>query len=835
MSCPTRPHAHAAKLSAFLLFVVVALLVAGAGADGQPPDPKTPGKADVKELKLRWETEPKKKLDNPVLYFDLDGLTLVLTGRQQIEAQAFNARTGKPGFELPVPADNRASNMWQFRLEKGKFAFQNGNSGLKELVVWDSTNGKASRMPIPAVSPSIQSLSISPNGRFMSASAWRDPGPREPAETPCRVFDAKTNKAVVSFDWPTGTVAFTADSSRVLSVDATDRFRWFKLPSGQAEGEWKFERDAKRTHPNFLGMSADGGVILYYGRPPKGEQGLHLLNGKTGDVLHSFPQGYTDQVGFISPDGGSVALIRNDGFGAGHTLELLDAKGTLLGKLAISARGQLQLLAAVAVSWEARALATYHYETNKLSVYDLPGASGAVAIRPKGREPEAANRAPVPTDAAVARAEAAVRQVLKDEYAKKSAAEKKALAQKLIKLAEETADDAAARYVMLRDARDLAEGVADPALALQAVDGLAKWYQVEASAQQMATLEKILAATANPAAVKVIAETAGDAAQAAADDDEFDEAVQFAQLAANAVRKGKLGAAALEEADYNLARAKKARDAFAAIRPALEKVKAEPDDPGANTIVGKYRCFGQNKWDEGLKYLTKGGDPALRAVAELDLKTPRTGVPEDAKVADAWWEYAQTAPADVLWAAQARTRYWYGRCIPGLTGLNKARAETRLAFTAGGVEYRPGLVCELSAKQPAVLKGKKARLDAVLDFSGGEFTDGTKTTDLTVKWTGALVPPRAGRYTLGAQTNDPVRVRVDGKIVIDTTAGGAGKKEAAVVLGERAAPIVVEFSAPNTDRHKIRLAWVVPGGSGEESIPSEHLFHDRKAEAVLGK
>jgi hypothetical protein len=166
--------------------------------------------------------------------------------------------------------------------------------------------------------------------------------------------------------------------------------------------------------------------------------------------------------------------------------------------------------------------------------------------------------------------------------------------------------------------------------------------------------------------------------------------------------------------------------------------------------------------------------------------------------------------------------------------LNKAKAEGRLVFTAGGVEYRPGLVCELSAKQPAVLKGKKARVDAVLDFSGGEFSDGTKQTDLTLKWTGALVPPQAGRYELVAQTNDAVRVRVDGKLVIDTVSA-KGKKEAQVTLGEKPASVVVEFTAPNTDRHKLKLAWTVPGGSGEEMIPAECLFHDKKAEAALGK
>jgi hypothetical protein len=181
-----------------------------------------------------------------------------------------------------------------------------------------------------------------------------------------------------------------------------------------------------------------------------------------------------------------------------------------------------------------------------------------------------------------------------------------------------------------------------------------------------------------------------------------------------------------------------------------------------------------------------------------------------------------------------RVRWWYGRVVPGLTGLNKARAEARLGLTAGGVEYRPGLVCEFAAKNPAALKGKKGRIDAGIDFSCNEFSDFTNPTDLTVRWTGAITPPRAGRYRLVVQTSDAVRVRVDNRLVIDTTAKGM-KKDASVTLREAPSALVVEYVAPNFDPHKIKLLWVPPGASSEEAIPADHLFHDRKAEAALGK
>jgi len=820
MSRPTLPCAHVAKRFAFLFFLGAVLLVAEQTAGAQQPT------KEPTELKLRWELDVKNPPLNVKLMFDREGGNVILENWVNVEAISFNARTGKRGSELPLI---QASVYRIFMLEGGKVAYQTGN-GVKTYTLWDIPSGKVTRPPYTIDAPRLLNLQLSANGRYTAASdavyfvKQGDPYP----ESPLRIFDSKAGKIIISTDWKSGSVHFTPDASRVLTVDASDNFRWLKLPSGQVDGEWKFDRPPHMHNARIQSMSADGGVIVYSGTPPNHNNnlnGLYLLNGKTGEVMHKFTPGmYPEREAKISPEGDMIVVVRAESrpVFAGEVVEVLDTKGTLLAKIKAPANTPV----AWSASWESRSLALYSSELKKLWMYDLPGASasGIVVSRPKGRD-SGNDRLAIPTDAAVAKAEASIRQVLKDDYAKKTPAEQKAFAQKLIKLAGETMDDPVARFVMLRDARDFAQGAADPTTTLLAIDSLAKWYQFDGPAQQLASLEKILTATAVPATAKLIADAAIASAHAASDVDELDEAVEFAQLAAIAVKKAKLTTAAVEEADANLAQAKKARDAFATIRPALEKVKTMPDDPAANTVIGKYRCFIQSRWDDGLKHLSKGEDAALRAVAELDLKTPRTGAPEDSKLADAWWEYAQAAPADAQWPAQVRTRYWYGRCIPALTGLNKARAEGRVAITVAGVEYRPGLLCEFTApKQPAILKGKKARIDATIDFAGGEFAEGTKQTDVIAKWTGALAPARGGRYTLVAQTNDPVRVKVDGKTVIDTTVGGAPKREFAVTLGEKVTPILVEYFALNADKYKLKLAWVAPGSAAEEVIPAECLF-----------
>ena len=814
-----------------LSFLALAIVAATNEAGGEPPRSRagtvqpqaSPG--GVPELKLRWSVEAKGVPDFAMAFFDLDGQSVLVVGRNKVEGVMLSARTGSLRKTLKND-DVRFFSYAPIPLDGGKLALRaNG----RQIVLWEPGNGKSTRLPVNLPGNSMM-VDMSTNGRYV-AIGHRPANPQGKSNPSLlQINDLKTGKAVLSFEWTPGKVYFSADSLRALVVDATDRFRWFKLPSGRLDGEWKFDREASGFNGQVLSMSVDGSVLLYSGMPPTKENSLHLLDGTNGNVIHEFPaRTYNSRIGFLSRDGSAVVLFRTNGFGTGNTVEVLNRRGTLLARLPVPQPG-----VELSASWDARAAVLYDRDGRKVWVYDLPSVGSLAGARTRSGHSIAKFRAAIPGDVAQLKAEGTVHQILKAEYARKQPAERKALIHKLITLAGETTDDRAARYVMLRDARDFAVELHDPSLALQAIETLVGAFEIDPSAAKLSAFEKIVAATSTQSALKAIFEDALPSSETAESHDEYEEAMRFAQLAGTAARKGRLGQSATDDADYRLSQAKKERESYLTIRPAIEKLRAAPDDAEANTTVGKYRCFLQGRWDEGLKNLTKGTSAALRDLADIDLKAPRTGTAE-VKVADAWWEYAQTAPADERWGAQARTRYWYGRAMPGLAGLDKAKAEVRLEFSAGGVEYRPGLLCELSAKPITVLKGKKARIDPVIDFSGGEFAEGTKAADLTIKWSGVIVPPVAGRYEIAATTLDPVRIRIDGKTVVDGVTGKGGKKDAKVTLGERPVPIVVEYFAPNTDRHKLTLTWVQPGTTSAETIPAENLFHSKKSEAVLGK
>ena len=72
------------------------------------------------------------------------------------------------------------------------------------------------------------------------------------------------------------------------------------------------------------------------------------------------------------------------------------------------------------------------------------------------------SKPPVPDDDALAAAEQEVKEVYKTEYARKKPAEMQALAARLMKENQETTKDrSATRFVLLREARDLAARAGD--------------------------------------------------------------------------------------------------------------------------------------------------------------------------------------------------------------------------------------------------------------------------------------------------------------------------------------------------------------------------------------
>src|SRR3954467_7130017 len=88
------------------------------------------------------------------------------------------------------------------------------------------------------------------------------------------------------------------------------------------------------------------------------------------------------------------------------------------------------------------------------------------------------DRIPWPDDAALKENQKAVRDLFKEDYARKAPADQKALAQKLYAKAQESKDESKSQSAFLVEARDVAAGCGDVETAVRAVEDIARTFAV---------------------------------------------------------------------------------------------------------------------------------------------------------------------------------------------------------------------------------------------------------------------------------------------------------------------------------------------------------------------
>lgn len=94
-------------------------------------------------------------------------------------------------------------------------------------------------------------------------------------------------------------------------------------------------------------------------------------------------------------------------------------------------------------------------------------------------------------------------------------------------------------------------------------------------------------------------------------------------------------------------------------KKAKDKLGTTPDDPDANTVVGKYLAFVLGDYDEGMKFLAKSNDKTLKTLAEHE-RAPLyadTGI-KKVSMGDEWVTAAKTFPA-LFRIFYDRAAYWY--------------------------------------------------------------------------------------------------------------------------------------------------------------------------------
>ena len=383
---------------------VYALPEAGAPVAVLPGPPVAPGAGDlappqaggVPELKARWAVAADVGPAAAQFGYDPTAARLFLRNPAGQTVTVVDARTGRTvperveGLRWP-----KAGEM--FTLPNERIAYRDWAD--PAVAVWNVKVGKADDpLPVPDVPPgpdkqNRRQARPSPDGKFMAVARYSPT--RAPA--PFRVFDLATGKAVVATEWTGGNVYFTADSSRVFVNEASGRCRWFKLPSGEADGEWDLPARDPTGTSRVTDVSADGRVVGYHGlRLPAGGTSA-VLDGKTGEVVRAFGNDYLVAWHVsLSADGRLAALMRQPA-GADRQLYGIDvievATGRVVGRAPLPTGGAMAV-AYYMLTPDGRGLVVHNPRQNRLQWFDVPELPAEVA--PKAKDVPVPPVAPAP-------------------------------------------------------------------------------------------------------------------------------------------------------------------------------------------------------------------------------------------------------------------------------------------------------------------------------------------------------------------------------------------------------------------------------------------------------
>ncbi len=448
----------------------------------------------------------------------------------------------------------------------------------------------------------------------------------------------------------------------------------------------------------------------------------------------------------------------------------------------------------------------------------LLGMAGASATSPS-----------VPDSISQAKAEKLIKSVYKAEYARVDAADRQALARKLLHQGMATRNDPAAQYVLIREARDLAAGAGDARTAMRAVDVLAGHSASEIAGMRIALLTQAFRAAATPQALEAVVEETLSAVTAALGGEEFDAAgrlCDLAGLAAARCRNPALAAQAQVRAREVVVLAEMHRKAEEAARI----LACNPEDRPSQALVGRYRCLAKGDWAGGLPLLAHGDDAALAAVAARDLVGPVVA-DSQAELAGKWWELSEPADEPARRQLQDRAAYWYRRALDGLGGLSRTLAEQRLAQTeARWLEDQrldPGLWTELF-KGESFEQQVKTRVDLRVDFDWGlAAPDPALPKDcFSIRWSGKLLVRQAGFYTFTVIANAGARLLLDEQVLIDAPRLSRKRsgEHATVKLAAGLHPLQLDYW-DDTGTARVKLRWMTPGKSQVETVPPDALYH----------
>src|SRR5258708_36110920 len=200
---------------------------------------------------------------------------------------------------------------------------------------------------------------------------------------------------------------------------------------------------------------------------------------------------------------------------------------------------------------------------------------------------DVSKRAPVPDAAKQKEAEKLIKDLFKEQYSKKTKADRQELTRALLRQAEKTADDLPALWVLYREAQDVAVQACDLPLIGASIDASARAFDIDAMPVRAAALPATDKAAKAPADYGSIADQLlllADEQVAADQYDAAEKSIAFCQQCAKKASDVRVAAKAAARTK-ELAEAK---TLFRALKGAIETLAKKPDDPTSNQEMRQF-------------------------------------------------------------------------------------------------------------------------------------------------------------------------------------------------------------------------------------------------------
>jgi|SRR5579862_1068683 len=308
-------------------------------------------------------------------------------------------------------------------------------------------------------------------------------------------------------------------------------------------------------------------------------------------------------------------------------------------------------------------------------------------------------RSPIPDAARQHEAEKVVKDLFKEQYGKKTPADRRALGLQLLEQAAKSQDDPSAQWVLLREAQDSAVQAAEVKLAFQAIELSAQVFDVDPLPLKNAAITAIGKSAKMPAENAALAEASRALIDELVRADQYDPADKAAAAAVQFARKSN-DPSILFRATVRSKEIAEAKTMYQGLRSALETLAKSPDDPAANSEMGKYLCFVKGSWDLGLRFLVKGSDLTLRTLAEKESTLPHSSA-DWMSLADSWSDLVDKEKSPLRksqLAAHARTVYQ--SALAEAPALTRVRIEKRLEALQNADASQPPLPLDVTKLTP---------------------------------------------------------------------------------------------------------------------------------------